>query len=389
MPPTLVLLDEWPNTRACPVSHDALGAHDVLKDVLLSDTDRLRSLRDMISDGALFAELRRAGVAIELFTLNSTDNPIIMGVKDMCGRFEACSDEASLIEALKTSSGALRVVVSSGGSFQQQADKKQGSAEKAAAVSGVVQSLAIRSVLDLAARIIQVSDAASCFVVSYGSVMFSNGAWTRSAAAGGLWPKQALMPAPARPTVAPALLTKLVKASFPAVQEKALYADHGVALTLDECDEGSSWTCSCRLTVGQTNYRVVRTLPPDGLLHLNKAFLAIEDVDEWLVQDENGDDNLTTSVEWMAGDAPTALLAACHPAVCELAKFRMLVPLPQPNLAPATAAADAPPRPAADAPPRPAADAPAPRRPTRRLLPGRRRATPPPADDAAARTGSS
>ena len=65
MPPTLVLLDEWPNTRACPVSHDALGAHDVLKDVLLSDTDRLRSLRDMISDGALFAELRRAGVAIE------------------------------------------------------------------------------------------------------------------------------------------------------------------------------------------------------------------------------------------------------------------------------------------------------------------------------------
>lgn len=328
MHPTLVLLDQWPNTRACPVSHDALNTHEFLKDVFLSDTEKVRSLRDMFSDGTLLAELRKTGVSIELFALNSVVNSIILGVRDICNRFEVCSNETDLFKALKTErcgEASLRIVVT-GSSFQN-VEKRQNSSEKAAAASSVIQSLAIRNILDLVVRIIEVSDASSCFFMSYASVMFSNGEWVRNATAGGLWPKQALMLAPTRNTSAPSLLTKLMKSTFPNIQDKELFSDTGIALTLDECDEGLSWTCLCRLIIDGTNFRVTRKLPPDGLVHLNKAFLAIENVEDWLVQDEGSDDNLVTNAEWMAGSNPAAILALCHPAVCELARFRTVVPI--------------------------------------------------------------
>jgi hypothetical protein len=346
--------------------HELFSTHELCGDVFVSDTDPDQSLRDMLADGALVQVARRSGVTVELFAMNASDNPIVLGFADICNSFTAAETYDELLAKLGKTSGekdTLRLVVIPNAPLILPSDTDD--TKSMAAKSSVQQAVAITDALDCAKRIADASiDASNCFFFHYGARTSRNGLWELSTSVSAILPKSRVaLPTPANINIMPTLVLGL----FAEVdtQDNDLYHHEGVAVTIDEEEDGSSIRCICRLIVEDERYTVTRLLPPNSVSSLSKAFLSIEDPSEWIIRDNQGiEDNLADSVEWLATAMPSRVISACLPAVRDVSRRRapMLVDIvppliPAANPPPPVEVADSP-VPSASASPPPAATPP-------------------------------
>lgn len=321
---TVVFFGKWPMTRASPMHHSIFETHELCNDLFVTDTDPDQSLRDMLADGALVQIARRSGIHVELLALNAESHPIAMGFADICNDahfLKSYEDVVSKLRQQPKEDNALRLVVIPDEPLRLANDRDE--TKSVAARSSVQQAVAITDALDKAFRILEASTQRSnCFFFHYGGSTSRNGTWESTTAVSAIIPKSRF------PVMTPAnisVLPTFVLGLFANVdsQDNDLHHHNGVAVTIDEEETGSIIRCICRLIVEDERYTVTRLLPPNGLVSLSKAFLTIEDANEWIIRDNQGvEDNLALSAEWLASAMPSRVLSSCLPAVRDVSRRR-------------------------------------------------------------------
>ena len=305
--------------------HELFSTHELCGDVFVSDTDPDQSLRDMLADGALVQVARRSGVVVELFAMNAKDNPIVLGFVDICNSFADAKNYDELVAKIgqtPSDKDTLRLVVIPNEPLRLPSDTDDTN-KSMAAKSSVQQAVAITDAIDCAKRIADASiDASNCFFFHYGARTSRNGVWETSTSVSAILPKSRVaLPTPANINIMPTLVLGLF--SEVDTQDNDLYHHDGVAVTIDEEEDGSSIRCICRLIVEDERYTVTRLLPPNSVSNLSKAFLSIEDASDWIIRDNQGiEDNLAASVEWLATAMPSRVISACLPAVRDVSRRR-------------------------------------------------------------------
>ena len=289
---TLVLVDSWPITRACPRTHDLFDSHEQLSDVYVTDTNPARSLRDVLSDGAFLHTLRRSNVRIELYQLKSAFDDIdaiATGFSHMCDSFKTFENEGDLLNALKAERDgeqSLRLVIASA-QASPASTVNVNTETKLAAASSVEQALAIQKALDRASRILAASAASSpnsTYFLSFSSMAFRNSTWKHDPTAVALWPKiDSPHSTAAAISSAPALAGRVLKTFRDIEIQPGVVEDLGAAITLSEAENGD-WICTCRLIFEDVRHRITRTLPPDGLEHMLNAFTTIDNAENWILE---------------------------------------------------------------------------------------------------------
>ena len=327
---TIVLFGRWPMTRGCPKHHKIFDRHELCHDLFVSDTDLDQSLRDMLADGALVHVARRNGIHVELMALDAENHPIVLGFADVCDTLSLAESYDAMLEMLRqppTHENTIRLVIIPN---EPLAVDEPGEARKhSAAEASVQQAMAIGDALDKALRLADATpDPGNCFFCHYGGSTSRNGRWESTTSVSAIVPKSRLpLSTPANVNVLPTLVLGL----FPDVdvQDNDLHHHDGVAVTIDEDEDGSKIRCWCRLIVEDERYTVTRVLPPNGVSSLSKAFLTIDDPTEWIIRDNQGvEENLATSAEWLASATPSRVLAACLPAVRDVSRRRAPIAIP-------------------------------------------------------------
>ena len=328
---TTVLFDSWPVTLAHPHEHDATKHHDFYTDIIyVSDTDPNRSLRDVFSDGLLFEIAQKHKVVVEVIVVGTANSSSSVLARAATRSYD-CKDVSALTDLLNSreedeAADLFRVIIFCSSPIASSTPARKASDEKMAAASGsIAQSLAIRSKFDVSSKIIAADP--SCVLCSYGSVAHRGGDWIPGTTGVVLWPRGRGTEF-SIPVTLPAFMTRLFCETFSRIDvtdESDLMRDHGVAISLEEREQ--EWICTCRLIHNGKRYQISRMLPPDGLSHLSKAFLGIDNPSEWIINDGHSD-NLASDDTWLHTSEPTSLLALCIPGLRDVSRRRAIVPPP-------------------------------------------------------------
>ena len=324
MPVTLVYMSRWPLCRAYNVHHDIFSTHEMLTELYISDFDHEQALRDVFADGAVIHVPKRVGCFVECIIWGdaAADESIVSGFADISSASTFCTTREETLNAMRKTfqhENHVRIVCVAG-PLKEEAQSSDLSAFSLAANANVTQALAITNALDLVYAMKQATPDGDFFAIAHGARRFRNNTWEPCAQTIALSPHgQIILSAPTNiHTLPTAVLTTIETID---VGDHDLHHYEGATVTVDKMDD--MWSCTCRLVYEGERYEVCRYFPAHRIDVLPRSFLSITDAADWRIRDSvAAADNLADSPDWIATGKGTGLLAACLPAIRELARRR-------------------------------------------------------------------
>lgn len=321
---TIILYGRWPLVRAQNPHHPIFETHEMLTDLVVSDMQPMHALRDTMADGAVVSVPIKTGALVEIIKWTNSDSPIIDAITDLASGTTVCESHTELVEAIKkpfSELDTIRIVIVPEGPCKEVTSDVMDQ-KRLAASATVVQSLSITHALDMTLEFRNACPKDSVFyAVAFGTSRFRANGWEACPMTVAFAPigEITLSAVTNVSTVPTAILSQLPGLD---ASDRELQHHEGAAITIDTTNE-DMWSCTCRVFHENERYEVIRYFQAYTIEQLPRYFLRLTNGVDWHIRDSAGAvDNLADDPDWCMTPTAVNLIAACMPAVRDLARRR-------------------------------------------------------------------